>query len=44
MEKYESPQMEIIEVLVEHGFTSSINGGLGDSEGMDGDGDINVGW
>ena len=47
---YESPKIDILQVLVEKGFVGSgsssngIEGGLGGSEGMDGGGDINVGW
>ena len=50
MNQYESPIIEIIEILVEKGFegsnlsSSGIEGGLGGSEGMGGGGDINVGW
>lgn len=51
MNQYESPTIEIQEILVEKGFLGSggptskdINGGLGSSEGMGGGGDINVGW
>ena len=47
MNFYESPTIEIQEVLVERGFASSssdIEGGLGGSEGMGGNGDINIGW
>ena len=55
MHTYESPIIEIQEVLVEKGFagsyspgggssSSGIEGGLGGSEGMGGGGDINVGW
>lgn len=54
MDYYESPKIEIQEVLVEKGFAGSygpggsisngIEGGLGGSEGMSGGGDINVGW
>lgn len=51
MNQYESPTIEILQVLVEKGFagsdaysSSGIDGGLGGSEGMGGSGDINVGW
>lgn len=51
MNQYESPTIEILQITVEKGFaesdassSSGINGGLGDSEGMGGGGDINVGW
>ena len=51
MNQYQSPTIEIQEVLVEKGFAASggssssgIDGGLGGSEGMGGGGDINVGW
>lgn len=56
MLQYESPTIEIQEILVEKGFagsyspggggssSSGIEGGLGGSEGMGGGGDINVGW
>ena len=56
MINYQSPTIEILEVLVDKGFagsyspdgggssSSSIDGGLGGSEGMGGGGDINVGW
>lgn len=55
MNQYESPIIEIQEILVEKGFAGSyspgggssnseIEGGLGDSEGMGSGGDINVGW
>lgn len=50
MSQYQSPTIEIQEVLVEKGFagsgstSSGIEGGLGASEGMGGGGDINVGW
>lgn len=44
MKTYESPSIEIIEVVVELGFTTSINGGMGESGNMSGGGDINVGW
>ena len=57
MDQYQSPIIEIQEILVEKGFygsggyspgggssSSSIEGGLGGSEGMGGGGDINVGW
>lgn len=50
MKTYESPIIEIIEVLVDKGFANSypqggeIEGGLGGSEGMSGGGGINVGW
>ena len=51
MNQYESPTIEILEIIVEKGFAGSgassnndIEGGLGGSEGMDGGGDINVGW
>ena len=55
MIQYESPTIEILQILVEKGFagsyspgggssSSSIEGGLGGSEGMGGGGDINVGW
>jgi len=51
MNQYQSPTIEIQEILVEKGFAGSgaslnsdIEGGLGGSEGMGGGGDINVGW
>ena len=51
MNQYESPTIEILQVLVEKGFAGSgglssnnLEGGLGGSEGMGGGGDINVGW
>lgn len=51
MNQYESPTIEILEIIVEKGFAGSapssnsgIDGGLGSSEGMGGGGDINVGW
>ena len=47
MTLYESPTIIVLEVFVEKGFASSssdIEGGLGGSEGMGGNGDINIGW
>ena len=57
MNQYQSPTIEIQEILVEKGFygsggyspgggslSSGIDGGLGGSEGMGGNGDINIGW
>lgn len=50
MNQYESPTIEILEIQVEKGFagsnpsSSGIDGGLGGSEGMDGGGNVNVGW
>lgn len=44
MEEYQSSSIEIIEAVVELGFTGSINGGIGGSENMDGGGDVNVEW
>ena len=44
MATYESPSIEIIEVIVELGFTESISGGLGEFENMAGSGDLNVEW
>ena len=43
MKLYETPSIEIIEIVVEQGFVGSIDGGLGNTENMD-DGDINVDW
>ena len=54
MKNYLSPKIEILKVIVEQGFigssnypdssNSGISGGIGGSENMGGDGDINVGW
>ena len=55
MNQYESPIIEVLQILVEKGFagsyspgggssSSGIDGGLGGSEGMGGGGDINIGW
>lgn len=41
MEEYQSPSIEIVEAVVELGFTGSIQGGMGD---MGGGGDIGVEW
>lgn len=43
---YEAPQIEIIEVEVERGFatsSTSINGGMGESTGIGGNGTITGG-
>ena len=44
MEEYQSPSIEIVEAVVELGFTGSIQGGMGDPDDMCGGGDIGVEW
>lgn len=46
MNYYQSPIIEIVEVLVEKGFfgSDSIEGGLGNSDEMEGGGNVNIGW
>ena len=44
MELYESPSIEIIEIIVEVGFAGSISGGLGETGNMAGGGDVNIDW
>lgn len=51
MTNYQSPAIELQEVLVEKGFAgsagssgSSIEGGLGGSENMGGSGDVGIDW
>ena len=44
MELYESPSIEIIEIIVEVGFAGSISGGLGETGNMAGSGDVNIDW
>lgn len=46
MERYETPQVEIIEVEVEKGFAGStldITGGMGETDPMGGNGNITGG-
>ena len=44
MKQYESPSIEIIEVVVGLGFTESISGDMGESGNMAGGGNLNVNW
>lgn len=44
MNTYEPPIITIIEVQVEQGFASSLNGDVGGTDPIPGDGNVKVTW
>lgn len=44
MERYDRPEIEIVEVAVEDGFGGSFGGSIEATEEMDGGGSVNVNW
>lgn len=44
MQTYEPPTITIIEVQIEQGFAGSLDGDIGGTDPMGGNGDVNVNW